>query len=299
MGGSSQEKNTQQQSSGVSNVTGQSQLTAGLGTGGILSGLLGQAGGISPNLSGAEGQAINNLTARGLAGNPFAGQIGGVAGGLLGGGQDYSGLVNDAYSRYQGDVGGTANGDYLDPNKNPFFAQTTQGIADQATKALKGIYAGSGRDPGGAGGDFQYNLGNGISTALAPVFSNQYNTERTNQLNAQNNLLNAGGSTAGLLSQLQQSRFGNQQAGIGAAGSAWDAMNSGDQQALAAQAQARGIPLSTLQSLLSSIGGIGAQFGQNNVTQNGFNTSNTNQQSQTNTPFNWTDFGLKLGSALL
>lgn len=281
MGGQTQEKQ----------VTNTSNTQAGTQTGqttpwgpasGLLAQLLGQAGGVNANLSGAETSALNSLTASGQAGNPFAGQIGGVANTLLsGGGPDRTGLVSGAYDTLQRQLGPTANGAYLDPSTNPFFAQTTQGITDQATKALKGIYAGSGRDPGMAGGDFSYNLGNGISTALAPVYANQYNAERTNQLGAINSLFGGGNTAAGNLSALDQTRLGNMQAGIGAAGSAWDAQNAGSMQVLAAEAQRRGIPLTTLQTLLGLSLPAAQAFGTNsaNTYVQGSGTSDTTKQT--------------------
>jgi hypothetical protein len=112
-------------------------------------------------------------------------------------------MVSDAYSQYQTNLAPTASGQFLDPNSNPFFSQAATGVADSVQGRLSALYAGSGRDPAGAG-SYGGNLGKGIAEALAPMYANQYNAERQNQLAAQNSLYGAGGQTAGLLSSLDQ-----------------------------------------------------------------------------------------------
>lgn len=116
---------------------------------------------------------------------------------------DRTGMVNDAYSQFRTQMAPTASGQYLDPNSNPFFASTASGISDKTVNSLAGLYAGSGRDPAGAG-SFAGNAGRGVAEALSPMYMNAYNQERQNQLGAQGALYGAGGQTAGLLSGLDQ-----------------------------------------------------------------------------------------------
>jgi cyclophilin family peptidyl-prolyl cis-trans isomerase len=151
-------------------------------------------------LTGNETGAINSLVALARAGNPYAPAIDSYATTMLsGGGPDRTGLVNDAYRNYQANLEGTARGEMLDPNKNPWFSQVTQSIGNDVQNRLAGLYAGSGRDPAGAG-NFGGWLGRGIAEGTAPIFSDAYNRERTNQLNAWNSLYGAGNTTGGLLS---------------------------------------------------------------------------------------------------
>jgi hypothetical protein len=131
--------------------------------------------GSSVPLTGTETGALNTLAANAAAGNPYRGQIGALANDLFTGGPDRSGIVNDAYAQLRSQLGATAAGDYLDPNKNPFFAQTTQSIANDVQNRVAGMYAGAGRDPVGAG-NFGQTLGRGIAEGLAPVYSSAYNT---------------------------------------------------------------------------------------------------------------------------
>lgn len=168
---------------------------------------------------------------------PAAGQINSLLGqvGGLGGAPDRTGMVNDAFSGLQSGLAPTIGGQFLDPNSNPFFASTASGIADMATDRVKDLYAGSGRDPVGAG-SFAGNVGTAVTDALAPMFANQYNAERGNQLNAIGSLFQGGGATAGLLSGLDQ------------------------------------VPLQELLAKLQGVGGIGSAFG----TQTGTGTKESN-----------------------
>ncbi len=136
---------------------------------------------------------------------PAMGQVNSLLGqlGNMNDSPDRSGMVNSAYSQFQNQMAPTASGQYLNPNSNPFFAQTASGITDETVNRLAGLYAGSGRDPAGAG-NFAGNAGRGVADALAPMYMNAYNTERQNQLGAIGSLFGAGGQTAGLLSSLDQ-----------------------------------------------------------------------------------------------
>ena len=203
-------------------------------------------------LSTAETGALDTLAANAAAGNPYAGRLGSLASDLLAGGPDRSGLVNDAYARLQSQLGATAAGDYLDPARNPFFNQTTQAIANDVQNRLGGMYAGAGRDPAGAA-SFGGELGQRIAAGTAPVFANLYNTERQNQLNAANQLYGAGSQTANLLAGFDRAAMANRQAGIAAADAALNAQNYGANQALAVEAQRRGIPLNTLAQLANIV----------------------------------------------
>jgi len=236
----------------------------------LLSGILGQLGGAldTTGLTPTQSSALGGLEANARAGNPWAPQIAGVARDLLAGGPDRSGLVSDAYGAYRSALEPTARGDYLDPNKNPFYSAVTSTIGDDITKRLAGMYAGAGRDPSGAAG-FGTELGRSIASATAPVFSDQWNRERANQINAQAALYGAGNTTGGLLSQFDQTALANRQAGIGAAGLATEAANDPYNRLLAIEAQRRGIPLDALQRLAGMtvpIAGLGGSSVSNATT---------------------------------
>lgn len=243
----------------------------------LLSGVQGLAGntGLTGNQSGAISGLENNA---GFMGQ-FAPQISGFANNMLAGGgaNNQAPMVNDAYSRLQSQLGGTANGDYLDPNKNPWMSQVTSTIGDDVQNRLSGLYAGSGRDPAGAG-NFGGWLGRGIAEGVAPVFGQQYQQERQNQLGAQNQLYGAGNATAGLLGNFQNQYNQNQGTGINAAGAAQGASNDPYNQMLAAEAQKRGIPVSMLQQLAGIAGPLAGLGGTQQGTSSGTSTMSGAQQ---------------------
>lgn len=79
----------------------------------------------------------------------------------------------------------TANGDYLTPDSNPYLQQAVQNALDQAQSTIAGQFNQGGRYGSGmmAGTEAQQ-LGNIATNAYA----NAYNTERANQLAAQNSI---------------------------------------------------------------------------------------------------------------
>ena len=119
------------------------------------------------------------------------------------------------------------------------------------------MFAGAGR--GLSGANLQ-TLARGIAQGEAPVLNDAYNTARNQQIAAINSLYGAGNTTGGLLSQFDQTRLANQQAGLGVAKTAQGFALDPYNQQLAIEAQRRGIPLSTLQALAgiaTPIAGLG------------------------------------------
>lgn len=271
MGG---ESKTEQKTSQTSQTTPYGPATAPMNS------LISNLGGINPNLTGAETGALNGMQANASAGNPFSGQINGVASGLLGGGTDLSPMVNDAYTKYQSALAPTANGDLVNPESNPQLQGYLSTIQNDVANRVNGMFAGAGRDFSGA---HMGTLSRGIAEGTAPVLYDAYNQARGQQLGAQDKMYGAGGQTAGLLSGLQQSKFGNQIAGIGAAGDALKSNDSPFMQTLAIEAQRRGIPTDAIKGLLGPLAGIAAAFGQNNAsgTQSGTQQMSGAQQFAT------------------
>lgn len=232
--------------------------------------LIGQLGNINPNLTGTETGALNSLQTNAQAGNPFADQISSVASGLLGGGPDRTGMVNDAYSQYQSALAPTARGDFVNPESNPQLQGYLSTIQNDVANRVNSQFASAGRDFSGA---HVNTLGRGIAAGTAPVLYDAYSQARNQQLGAQDKMFGAGGQTAGLLSGLDQTKFGNQQAGIGAADAATQAQNQPFMQQLEIEAQRRGIPAEAIKSLLGPLAGIAAAFG----TQTGTGTQSGTQ----------------------
>jgi hypothetical protein len=227
----------------------------------MLQSILGQLGtGLNnTSLTGAETGALNTLQANAAQGNPYAGQIGGYAQSLLNGGGANAqvGNVQGNLGTFQSQLTPYANGSMV--GNNPALAAQLAQIQTDVGNSVNGQFAAAGRDFSGAN---QMAYGRGVAAGEAPVIAAQYNQDVGNQINAANALYNAGNTTAGTLSGMQQNYLANQGQGVTAAQSALDAQNYGANATLAEEAQRRGIPVQAL-SLLAQIGvpiaGLGTQ----------------------------------------
>ena len=169
----------------------------------MLQGILGQIGtGLNnTGLTSAETGALNTLQSNAAQGNPYAGQIGDYAQSLLNGGG-----ANAQASNVQGNLGTFqsqltpyANGSMV--GNNPALAAQLAQIQTDVGNSVNGQFAAAGRDMSGAN---QMAYGRGVAAGEAPVIAAQYNQDVANQINAANALYNAGNTTAGTLSGMQQ-----------------------------------------------------------------------------------------------
>jgi hypothetical protein len=239
----------------------------------VLTGILGNLGSVNPQLTGPENSALTGLSANSGFLNQFTPQAAGLATNLLNGGTDRTGMVNDAYAQYRNALQPFANGNYVNPASNPALQGYLGTIQNDVSNQVNGMFAGAGRDLSGAN---LQSLGRGIAQGEAPVLNDAYNTARNQQLGAINSLYGAGNTTGGLLSQFDQTRLANQQAGLGAAKTAQGFANDPYTQQLAIEAQRRGIPLSVMQQ----IAGIATPIAGLGQTSTGTSTQTTS------TPFN-------------
>jgi hypothetical protein len=212
--------------------------------------------------------AINQLTANGQAGNPYAAAEGANASNLLAGGgaTSQNGALTDNLNTLR-----TTLGQYTDPNystvNSPEVQRALQVANAGITNQVNGQFAASGRT--GSGYNTQ-TLAQGIENADAPIILNQANTDNSNRMAAANALYGAGNTTSGAISGNLQTSLGNQIAGNGAATSALNASNWGPQSVIAAQELGKSIPATDL-GLLAQIGIPLAGLNQTtsgNLTQN-------------------------------
>lgn len=225
----------------------------------MLQGILAQlnTGLNNTGLTAAETGAINTLQSNAAKGNPYAGQIDAYAKSLLGGGgaDAQAGNLRDNLDAFRGQLTPYANGSMV--GNNPALVAQLAQIRDDVANSVNGQFAAAGRDFSGAN---QMAYGRGVAAGQAPVIAAQYNQDVANQIAAANALYNAGNTTAGALSGLQQNYLANQGQGVAAAQSALNAQNYGANATLAAEAQRRGIPVQAL-GLLAQIGVPIAQLG--------------------------------------
>lgn len=181
--------------------------------------LLGQYGGMSTGVTGDQSDALAGLKSS-LSNLPNFGQSGAdsISKLFASDSSPQVGMLQSAYGDLQKNLGATASGANLNPYDTPGFGDAIRTAIDSATNQTKGVYAGSGRDPSGAG-SFAQSLGRGITQGISPTIANQYNQNYSNMAGANNALFSGAGSTASGITNLRQSDFTNMLAGLQGASS--------------------------------------------------------------------------------
>lgn len=278
MGGSSSSSQTQNQSgtqTGSMSGTQSSTTAPWEASQPALNNILGQVyqnlG--STGVTGNEQNAFNSITNNANQfGAQFAPQINAYANNLLNGGgaNAQAPALQSGLSQYQSQMGQYADPNYSSLN-NPALQAALQQVQSDVTNQVNGQFAAAGRDMSGMN---QQTLARGIAQGQAPLILNQYNQDQNNRLSAINSLYGAQNTTSGLLSGLNQQGLANQSAGISAAGQGLEAQNAGNNAALQAEAQRRGIPVQAL-GLLAQIGIPIAGLGSTNSGSTSGSTSGT------------------------
>lgn len=228
-----------------------------------LNGILGQLNGLIPNsgLSSTSSDAINSLESSAQAGNPFASQISGAVSGLLNGGgaNAQAPAIQNNLSTYQQQTNPLASNTNYDPMQTPGLADSLKTLGSDITSQINGQFAAGGRDMSGMN---TQTLARGLTQGLAPILTGQYNQNVQNQQGAASNLYNAGNTSAGLLSGLNQTGLSNQVQGISSANDALAAQNYTPTQLLQLEQLKQQLPAQSL-GLLAQIGvpiaGLGQQ----------------------------------------
>jgi hypothetical protein len=237
-----------------STTTQQSETNPWAPAQGTLTGILGQLNNYLPQtgLNGAQSNAINTITNNGASVGQYAPAVQDYTKSLLGGGGalNQTGAVNSAYDAYAKATQPLASNTDYNPYSTPGFSDAINTLTSDITNQVNGQFAAAGRDGSGANSQA---LGRGLAQGIAPVIQAQYNANRDAQQGAAGNLYNAGNTTSGLLSGLNQQDLANRGVGVGAIGAGQDALNSGATNALTAQTYAQQTPLQNL-GLLAQIG---------------------------------------------
>jgi hypothetical protein len=239
----------------------------------LLQNILGSLGGISTAQTPEQTAALAKLQGEaGSAPDLSAGETGAVTNALGTSTAPQQGMLGTALTNYGTNIGADASGANLDPYKTPGFGDALGTLTNDITNQVKGVYAGSGRDPSGAG-SFAGSLGRGLMQGEAPVIQSQYNTNKQNQLSSASNLYNAAGQTAGGLTQQQLAQLQAQFQGLQGGASLPGILTQPGTTALGAANAAESQPLSNisgLEGLVNSIAGLGGQ-------STGTGTSTTSQ----------------------
>jgi hypothetical protein len=228
-----------------------------------LNGILGQLQGLIPNsgLSSTSNDAINQMEGNAQAGNPYSDQIGGVVGNLLNGGgaNAQAPAIQNGLNTYQQQTNPLASNTDYNPYNTPGFSDALKTMGSDITNQVNGQFAAAGRDMSGMNSQ---TLGRGLAQGLSSTIANQYNQNVQNQQGAAQNQYNAGNTSAGLLSGINQASLGNQVQGISSANDAMAAKNYTPAQLLQLEQLKQQLPAQNL-GLLTQIGvpiaGLGQQ----------------------------------------
>lgn len=243
----------------------------------LLTDLISKYGGVNTDVTGGQSTALQNLNSS-AAGIPNFGSTaaGGVDKLFNSSTAPQVGMLGQGYDTLKTNLGSTADGSQLDPYSTPGFSDALKTMTNDITNNVKGVYAGSGRDPSGAG-SFAQSLGRGLTQGIAPVIQSQFNTNKSNQLNANSTLFNAAGSTASGETAQNQVPLTNILSGLQGAGMIPGLYTSPAATQLGAANAAQQQPFTNLQSLLTPALGLGAL---------GTNTTGTGTQTPANNPLN-------------
>jgi len=236
---------------------------------GTLTGILGAIGGINPNLTGPQSNAIQGLENNaGFLGN-FAPGASGIATNLMSGGgaSATTPMINSAYEQYQKTLAPFTNPANLNPYNTPGFGDALAANNADITSQINGMFAGAGRDLSGAN---VQTLARGLAQGQGQLIANQYNQNAANAFNAAGAAYGASNTTGGILGSLNQQALTNQQAGLDVAKTAQGFALDPYNQMLSAEAARTGIPLSVLQQIAgiaTPIAGLGSQSNSTSNTE--------------------------------
>jgi hypothetical protein len=247
----------------------------------LLNNLIGGYTGVNPAVTPGQAQAGQNLTTA-AAGIPnLTPQATQSVQQLF----QNAGMIPAAYQQTQQNLSPIA-GANLNPFQTPGFSDALAKVNQDALNAVKGVYAGSGRSPSGAG-DFGKTFAQAVLPQEAAAVSGQYNQNVGNVLSAQQMLQNAGINTAQGMGNVSMQAL--QQAGLLPS----LAMGPAAQQLNAANI-VQGQPVQNLNALLQPgavLGGLGGT-----TTGTGYSTG---QQMPANNPLMNVLGGVSAGAGLL
>lgn len=210
-------------------------------------------------LTDKESGALDQLEGLANTPNQYAGQVDQLAGDLLSGGTDRTGILTDAYGDYQRRLNPIAEGAGLDVGSNPQLQAYLDTITSDVTDSVNSQFGSAGRSMSPS---HVQALARGIGMGTAPTFYNAYRDERSNQIGAIGDLYSGAHQQAEGLSGLDRGMLQNRMAGIDVADKSRRLEAQPANEMLLVEAQRRGLPVQNLQqlaNLMVPIGGLGSK----------------------------------------
>jgi hypothetical protein len=242
----------------------------------------------------AEQDAYAELESNARAGNPYRPQIGLLAGDLLSGGNDRTGMVENAAKEFRDAMQLYASLE-IDPYKNQAFDTAVGYMSADALDKVKSSYAGAGMSPAGVG-DFARSVGEGIARGVAPTWLQANNDLETRKLAAIDALRNNVNTSAGLLAGMDQATLANRRAGIDAATAALRAKDSSAARLLELAQNKWMTPMQRLAAASDMIVPMARAFGTTNTEGQ---RDTTSEMSPSEQAWGWMNAFANLGRGLL
>lgn len=243
----------------------------------LLQSILSKYGNVNTDVTGAQRDALGNLTSAASSMPNFSGTAAGGVNRLFNTSTaPQVGMLNTGLGTLNQNIGGTASGADLDPYKTPGFGSALDTMSNDITNRVKGVYAGSGRDPSGAG-SFAQSLSRGLEQGIAPTIAAQFNQNKSNQMGAAKTLYDASGATASGITGQEQVPLGNIMQAMQAAGMIPGISMAPAAAQVGAADASQNAQFANLQRLLTPALGLGAL---------GTNTTGTGTQTPANNPLN-------------
>lgn len=256
----------------------------------LLQNLINQYGSTNTGVTGGQSTALSNLSdAASSVPNFGSTAAGGVNSLFSSSTAPQVGMIQSGYNDLKTNLGGAADPNNINPLTDPGIGDTLSALNKNITNSVKGVYAGSGRDPSGAG-SFAGSLATGLAQGEAPVITNEYNADRANQQGAASTLYNASGTTAGNITGQNQVPLSNIQAGIQSAGMIPGLYTAPAATQLAAANTAQAQPFANMSPELQAALGLGAL---------GTNTTGTSTATPANNPLMNIIGGTAAGAGIL
>lgn len=228
--------------------------------------------------------AFQTLKKSAAEGNPFTPQIAALANDSLNyDNSGQSGRLSDAYATLQGQLGGIASGEGVNPFDDPRMAEMLKTVGDDVQWRINRMFQGAGREMSGMN---QGAVARGVTQAQLPLLLDQWNRNQDRQMGAAGTLFDAASSSSGQEAQLDALRQQIRAAGIGYGNEALNAKNFAANTILDLDQQIQQLPyenLALLGSLLlpaSGVGGTSDTKGTSKSKSSGFGISLSDERAK-------------------
>lgn len=209
----------------------------------LVNSMIGQLNGISTGPSAGQTNAAQGLVDATGRIPDFSGQATTLANDLFSGGNNYGGMLSNAYGDLTRRLSPIADGSNLNPMDDPGFKGLLDTMSNDISDRINAQFAAAGRDM--SPGNDRY-LARGISEGIAPVVAQQYNTNVNRMMDAANSLYTAGGTTAQGMTALDDNALNRRTQGMGVANDIAGMLTTPASMRLQAENTLAGLPLDSL-----------------------------------------------------